>query len=59
MSVKFSIKCPPNTANKRLFWAAKHNLFREIRREVWAALAGTKQSKLRALGNAAGTAGTH
>jgi len=42
VSVTFSIKCPVNTANKRLHWAVKHNLFREVRHSVWAALAAIK-----------------
>lgn len=41
--VVFVIACPPNTANLRLHWAAKHKLFKDVRLQVWARLAFTHQ----------------
>jgi len=43
LTVTFTIKCPPNTSNSRLHWAAKHKLFKKVRLEVWASLAQSKQ----------------
>jgi hypothetical protein len=41
VEVRFQIRCPANTANRRMHWAARHRLFRRVREEVWEALLAT------------------